>query len=79
MKTERTIEIANEIEAVASHFLIKGLKAWGIFLGYATIQITIQVVTAMDGHFEFGMCINAIMNLVVLLKLRKYKKQKENN
>lgn len=80
MKTQKTEQIANEIEAVASHFFVKGLKVWGIFFGIATIQISIQVVTAMNGHFELGACINALMNLGILLKLRKYKKAKgENN
>jgi hypothetical protein len=79
MKTQNTERIANEIEAVASHFFIKGLKIWGAFFGIVTIQIIIQVVTAMNGHFEIGMCINAIMNVGILLKLRKYKKSKGEN
>ena len=76
MKTQKTEQIANEIEAVASHFFVKGLKVWGIFFGIATIQISIQVVTAINGHFELGLY--KCVSLSILLKLRKYKKKKEN-
>jgi uncharacterized membrane protein SirB2 len=76
MKTEKTEQIANEIEAVATHLFIKGLKSTLILFSGLGVFLFIAIFFAFMGQFLLGFAINSILFVILGLTARKYQNKK---
>jgi uncharacterized membrane protein SirB2 len=76
MKTEKTEQIANEIEAVATYLFIKGLKSTLILFSGLGVFLFIAIFFAFMGQFLLGFAINSILFVILGLTARKYQNKK---